>query len=95
MHIFPLRPVPAIHQLDINQPGSFGNASLFVAADKSVALTHHSLVTVDVHINCEHEVAIERDLAVQLDKGDSGGLMDGGQSKFISGPRQRFVSTYS
>jgi hypothetical protein len=56
-----------------------------VAADKGVALTHRSLVHIDVHATCDHEVAIERDLAIQLDKGASGGLMDRGQSKFVSG----------
>jgi hypothetical protein len=43
------------------------------------------LVNVDLHASCEHEVAIERHLAVQLDKNVSGGLMERGTSCFVAG----------
>src|SRR5215472_5575561 len=73
------------HQLDIIEPQGFGNETLFTPADKGVALTHRSLVQVNVHAVCRHEIMIERDLLVQLDKGASGGLMDRGESKFVAG----------
>ena len=45
-----------------------------------------------VRASCEHEVAIERHLAVQLDKGASGGLMERGTSCFVAVLRQRVIS---
>jgi hypothetical protein len=74
-----------LHVLDLSGPESFGNGSLFTDANAGVALTHRALVNVDVHASCEHEVAIERHLAVQLDKGASGGLMERGTSRFVAG----------
>lgn len=73
------------HQVDITDPQSYGNPTLFSAVEKGVSLTHRSIVTVDVHAECAHEIAVERMLAVQLDKGASGGLMDRGQSNFVFG----------
>jgi hypothetical protein len=46
-------------------------------------LTHRALVNVDVHANCEHEVAIERTLGVQIDK--VGAILERGQSVFVAG----------
>jgi hypothetical protein len=75
----------ASHVLDLSGPEAFGNGSLFANETAGVALTHRALVNVDVHASCEHEVAIERHLAVQLDKGASGGLMERGTSCFVAG----------
>jgi hypothetical protein len=73
------------HQLLLNEPGVLGNESLFVDANSGVALNHRALINVDVHASCEHEVAIERHLAVQLDKNVSGGLMERGTANFVAG----------
>jgi hypothetical protein len=73
----------ASHVLNLSGPESFGNASLFSDAVDGVALTHRSLINVDVHASCEHEVAIERKLGIQLDK--AGTLLERGQSIFIAG----------
>jgi hypothetical protein len=73
------------HQLEISDTGVLGNPSLFADAVGGVALTHRAMVSVDLHALCSHEVAIERALIVQLDKGDSGGLMDRGESNFVAG----------
>jgi len=78
------------YQLDLVNAGSLGNTSLFTEAPNGVALTHRSVVHVDVHGSCEHEVAIERTLEVQLDKGSSGGLMPRGQSIFVAGEGNAF-----
>ena len=75
----------AVYQPDLVNPGSYGNVTLFEPVQNGVAMTHRALVNVDVHATCTHEVAIERDLMVQLDKGDSGGLMNRGESKFVAG----------
>lgn len=71
------------HVLEVSGPESFGNTSLFSDAEKGVALTHRAIINVDVHASCEHEVAIERTLGVQLDK--SGTLLDRGGSIFVAG----------
>jgi len=73
------------HLLDLIGPEALGNDTLFSAVDSGVSLTHRALVNVDVHADCEHEVAIERTLGVQLDKGESGGLMERGNSIFVAG----------
>ena len=73
------------HQLELNAPGTYGNTTLFSDADGGVAMTHRSLVSVDVHAKCKHEVAIERALLVQLDKGASGGLLERGEANFVAG----------
>jgi hypothetical protein len=73
------------HQLLLDNAGVLGNESLFIDADSGVALNHRALVNVDVHASCSHEVAIERHLAVQLDKGASGGLMERGTANFVAG----------
>jgi hypothetical protein len=69
--------------VDVSGPESFGNASLFIDAPNGVALNHRALVNVDIHASCEHEVAIERTLAVQLDK--SGAVLERGRSIFVAG----------
>jgi hypothetical protein len=74
-----------VHQVGLEGPGAYGNASLFAQISNGVSMTHRALVSVDVHGKCAHEVAIERDLMVQLDKGASGGLMERGESKFVAG----------
>jgi hypothetical protein len=73
----------ASHVLDLTGPEAFGNDTLFSAATGGVALTHRSVVNVDVHASCEHEVAIERTLGVQIDK--AGTLLERGQSIFVTG----------
>lgn len=75
----------ATHQLELQQIGTLGNSSLFTDAPNGMALTHRAIVNVDVHASAEHTVVVERTLMVQLDKGDSGGLMDRGQSIMIAG----------
>ena len=75
----------AYHQLDITDPQVYGNPTLFNSVDKGVSLTHRSLIRAEVHASCAHEVAVERTLAVELDKGAGGGLMERGQSIFIFG----------
>jgi hypothetical protein len=80
------RPGDALyHQIDITDPQNYGNPSLFSPVERGVALTHRAFVTVDVHASCAHEIAVERTLAVELDKGASGGLMERGQSIFVFG----------
>src|SRR5215471_14062058 len=74
-----------VHQVALENTGTFGNTSLFTDAQDGVAMTHRVLVHVDCHATCNHEVAIERSLYIQLDKGASGGLMPRGESKFVAG----------
>jgi len=85
---FPIQVHPgdgAIHQLLLTETESLGNDSLFSDAERGLSLTHRAMVSVDVHAKCEHQVAIERHLSVQLDKGVSGGLMERGTTTFIAG----------
>lgn len=72
-----------IHRLELSAPEKFGNETLFSDAPSGIALTHRSVVNVDVHASCDHEVAIERSLAIQIDK--AGALLDRGQSIFVAG----------
>jgi|SRR5215471_5810988 len=74
-----------VHQAALQDSGAYGNTTLFAEATDGVAMTHRVLVHVDVHAECSHEVAIERDLMVQLDKGASGGVMERGNAKFVAG----------
>lgn len=56
----------AAHQVLVHDPASYGNETLFENIENGVSMTHRALVNVDVHASCSHEVAIERDLMVQL-----------------------------
>ena len=71
--------------LDVTNTQTYGNPTLFTSVEKGVALTHRSFVAVDCHATCDHDVAVERTLAVEIDKGDSGGVTERGQSKFVFG----------
>jgi len=85
---FPVQVQPgdgAVHQLLLTETESLGNDSLFSEAERGISLAHRAMVSVDVHAKCEHQVAIERHLSVQLDKGASGGLMERGTSCFVAG----------
>jgi len=73
----------ASHVLDISGAESFGNASLFSEAPSGMSLAHRAVVNVDVHAECEHEVAIERTLGVHVDK--AGTILERGQSIFVTG----------
>ena len=72
-----------LHVLDLSGPEAYGNDSLFTEVNAGVALTHRAVINVDVHADCEHEVAIERTLGVQIDK--AGAMMERAQSIFIAG----------
>ena len=83
---FPAQTLPgdgASHVLDITGPSGDANASLFSEAPSGVSLTHRALVNVDVHATCDHEVAIERTLGVQIDK--AGAILERRQSIFVAG----------
>jgi hypothetical protein len=71
------------HVLDIANPESFGNDTLFAAAQSGVSVTHRAVVNVDVHASCKHDVAIERTLGVHVDK--AGAILERGQSIFVAG----------
>jgi hypothetical protein len=71
------------HVIDLSGPQTFGNETLFSLQTAGVALTHRSVVNVDVHASCDHEVAIERTLGVRIDK--SGTILERGQSIFVAG----------
>jgi hypothetical protein len=73
----------ASHTLELSSPEAFGNETLFSETDFGVALTHRSVVNVDVHARCEHDVAIERTLGVRIDK--AGTILERGQSIFVAG----------
>jgi hypothetical protein len=73
----------ASHLLSITNPEAFGNSSLFTDVDSGVSFNHRVIVNVDVHADCEHDVAIERTLGVQVDK--LGALLERGQSIFVAG----------
>jgi len=78
------------HVLNLSSPESFGNVSLFAEALSGVSLTHRAVVNVDCHASCEHEVAIERTLGVQIDKDpmgyiEAGAILERGQSIFVAG----------
>jgi hypothetical protein len=71
------------HTVDLNGPQAFGNETLFSGQTSGVALTHRSVVNVDVHASCDHEVAIERYLGVRVDK--AGTILERGKSTFVTG----------
>lgn len=71
------------HVLQTQSAESYGNSSLFSEAQNGVALTHRALINVDVHASCEHEVAIERTLGVQVDK--AGTILERGAAIFVAG----------
>lgn len=72
------------HILTTEGAEALGNGSLFTdAPDSGVALTHRATINIDVHAECEHEVAIERLLGVQIDK--AGTVINRGQAIFITG----------
>jgi hypothetical protein len=78
------------HQVALESLAIYGNGSLATPVDNGFNLTHRAIVTVDVHAGCSFEVAVERTLGVQLDKGASGGLMPRGQSLFVHGEGNSF-----
>jgi hypothetical protein len=68
---------------ELSEGEKYGNESLFDDQVSGVSLTHRSVVNVDVHASCAHEVAIERTLGVRLDK--QGAILERGQSIFVAG----------
>jgi len=73
----------ASHILDVTGAESFGNVSLFSDVVGGMSLAHRAVVNVDVHAECEHEIAIERTLGVHIDK--AGAILERGQSIFVTG----------
>jgi hypothetical protein len=71
------------HTLQLSGPQTFGNETLFSPEASGVSLTHRSVVNVDVHASCDHEIAIERVIGVRVDK--AGTVLERGQSMFVVG----------
>jgi hypothetical protein len=71
------------HAIDLSGPQTFGNGTLFTEQASGVSLTHRAVVNVDVHAECDHEVAIERVIGVRVDK--AGTILKRGQSMFVVG----------
>lgn len=72
------------HPLTIEGADAYGNASLFdQTLTDGVGFTHRATINVDVHAECEHEVAIERTLGVHNE--NAGVVRERGQSIFAVG----------
>src|SRR5215469_12156898 len=79
------------HPLTIEGADAYGNASLFdQTLTDGVGFTHRATINVDVHAECEHEVAIERTLGVHNE--NAGVVRERGQWH-PTPPRARALAT--